>query len=708
MTRRLAVASVVVAVALAGVIGAHTGIEDDKQFQAALQQEMVVGDLRGAIEAYRAIVERPGVDRALAAAALMRMGESYQKLGDSRARDVFAQVVARFGDQAVAADARAKLDATGGAPASQVGTTKTVWSGPKVSNGGVVSRDGRWLPYTNWDTGNLMLHDLVNDRDSALTDGGRFPPQFPVSQQQYADHSRVSPDGRRVAFGWFNSERYEVRVVDIEPAGAQPRTIFHNPDVEYIQPFDWSPDGRSLVVQLRRGDNSGQIGLLRVADGVLTPLKSFDWRAATSHAAFSPDGRHIGYDLPGQAPLGDRDVFVIAVDGSREVRLTTHARDDRMVGWSRDGTRVLFASDRTGSRQIWVQHWSGQSVAGDPQVVPSSFSGEAVGFAADESLYERKTTYAGSLFRTVSFDFQLGRATSVPADPGEEFFSTNLRAQAEWSTDGRRLALARRDRAEVMGMLVSIVDLDSRRVTNVRPHLVSPGDRLVWAPDGQSFLTAGMDLKQRRGLFRIGIDSGEVTLLEGSADRQGRNVGIGLAVSPDGAEIYVRRANQEAIDIVARNLSSGAERELASWPRPSSGINDYVGRPSLSPDGRLIATVMSHSATEASVLLIAPGSGEMRTLRRGAAAAPEVLMWAPDNRSVFVRWTAPGRTPAEPEVWRIPVAGGAPVRIDWTLGHDNREFRVHPDGRRLVYVVNTSSSQTEVRVLTGLLSRVGR
>jgi hypothetical protein len=127
----------------------------------------------------------------------------------------------------------------------------------------------------------------------------------------------------------------------------------------------------------------------------------------------------------------------------------------------------------------------------------------------------------------------------------------------------------------------------------------------------------------------------------------------------------------------------------------------------LSPDGRQIATVMPHSATEASVVLIAPASGEMRTLRRGAASAPEVLLWAPDNRSVFVRWTAPGATPAEPDVWRIPVTGEEPVRVDWTLGHDNREFRVHPDGRRLVYVVNSSSSQTEVRVHENLLTAAG-
>jgi Tol biopolymer transport system component len=253
-------------------------------------------------------------------------------------------------------------------------------------------------------------------------------------------------------------------------------------------------------------------------------------------------------------------------------------------------------------------------------------------------------------------------------------------------------------------MLVSILDLATRQVTHVRPQMAL-GDRLVWTPDGRSFLATGQDLKSRGGLYRIAIDSGEANRLAEPADREGRDVGTGLAVAPDGSEIYVRRVESQTIRIVARTLASGVERELASWPQSPSGINDHVGRPSLSPDGRQIVTVVTHSATEASVVMVAPASGEVRTLRRVTASEPEVLMWAPDNRSVFVRWTPPGATPAEREVWRLPVVGGEPVRVLWTLGHDNREFRVHPDGRRLVYVVNSSSNPTEVRVLTNLLSR---
>ncbi|MCC9266230.1 hypothetical protein LOX66_20105, partial [Bacillus velezensis] len=80
--------------------------------QAALQKEMVDGNLKGAIEDYRAISTRPGVARSLAAQALLRLAEAYQKLGDAQSRDVYGQLVRDFADQKnVAETARARLAA---------------------------------------------------------------------------------------------------------------------------------------------------------------------------------------------------------------------------------------------------------------------------------------------------------------------------------------------------------------------------------------------------------------------------------------------------------------------------------------------------------------------------------------------------------------------------------------------------------------------
>ena len=65
--------------------------------QAAIKKEAVDGDLKGAIEQYRKLAQ--GRDRAVAAKALVRMGECYEKLGDAESRKAFERVVREFADQ---------------------------------------------------------------------------------------------------------------------------------------------------------------------------------------------------------------------------------------------------------------------------------------------------------------------------------------------------------------------------------------------------------------------------------------------------------------------------------------------------------------------------------------------------------------------------------------------------------------------------------
>src|SRR6266542_2050124 len=79
-------------------------------FEAAKKKEVVDGDLKGAIAQYKAIAENHAANRAVAANALMRMAECYQKLGDSEARKIYERLVRDFGDQKEAVTlARARL-----------------------------------------------------------------------------------------------------------------------------------------------------------------------------------------------------------------------------------------------------------------------------------------------------------------------------------------------------------------------------------------------------------------------------------------------------------------------------------------------------------------------------------------------------------------------------------------------------------------------
>ena len=139
----------------------------DPAFKAAMDKETVEGDLRGAIEQYKKIAQSQ--DRSIAAKALIRMAECYQKLGDVQARKIFEQVVRDYADQPdPVKTARAHLGVTLAALNTGM-TTRQVWTGPDVDTYGSVSPDGRLISFTDWGTGDLALHDVTTGQNRRLT-----------------------------------------------------------------------------------------------------------------------------------------------------------------------------------------------------------------------------------------------------------------------------------------------------------------------------------------------------------------------------------------------------------------------------------------------------------------------------------------------------------------------------------------------------------
>src|SRR5437588_593979 len=103
MTRGFAILIIAAALAAGAMLHAQSVHSAEVQLKAAQQKAEVEGDLKGAIEAYKKIVANAGTNRAVAAQALVRMAECYQKLGDAQARKIFEQVLRDYADQAEAA-----------------------------------------------------------------------------------------------------------------------------------------------------------------------------------------------------------------------------------------------------------------------------------------------------------------------------------------------------------------------------------------------------------------------------------------------------------------------------------------------------------------------------------------------------------------------------------------------------------------------------
>ena len=353
----------------------QTSGQGEKLLAGAQHKATVDGDLKGAIEDYRTIVAGAGANRALAANALVQMGECYQKLGDVESSRIYERVLREYADQPEAVSvARARLARARPAASGSGIVARQVWTGPRVDAMGTVSPDGRLVSFVDWSTGNLALHDLTTGTDRPLTSRlTALDTPFEMAME-----SAISPDGKQVAYAWDGAAgRSDLRLVSTEGTSpATPRVIYTAADVESIAPHAWSPDGRWIAVQLRKKDHTAHIGLVNAGDGSLRTLKSADWRLST-RLFFSPDGKYLALDLPSGDKTQDRDVFVLPVDGSLEIPAVVNPGNDVAIGWTPDGRRLLFASDRSGSKGLWVLSWENGKPQGEPALIKTDIDLEA-------------------------------------------------------------------------------------------------------------------------------------------------------------------------------------------------------------------------------------------------------------------------------------------------------------------------------------------
>jgi Tol biopolymer transport system component len=670
----------------AGVmVHAQAPRSSEVQLKAAQHRAEVEGDLKGAIEEYRKIVAGAGGNRAVAAEALVRMAECYQKLGDIEAQAIYARIIREYADQNAAVGvARARLRTT--ESAARVRGDRTIWSDRNADGFGTISPDGRFLTYTDWQTGALMLRDIEAGSDHRLTAG--------TYEEGSTQFSAISKDGKQVAYQWLDnkrppdsngSKRYDLRVARLQPGGlSEPRRLVDLEDIAGAAPYDWSPDGKWIAVFVSRSDLTGQIALVGTSDGSLRVLKSTGWKEPTK-IFFSPDGKYIAYDLMVDDNSDERHVFVMAVDGARESEPVAHASQNVIMGWSPDGRHLLFASNRSGSFGLWAVPVADGKAAGMPALVKSDVSSTwSLGMTASGTMYVWK--YASPVYVQVSsIDLTAGRlATSAPAF--QRFITS--RGRPEWSQDGKRLAYqscAPLGAGPCTLWIRSIETGAQRELRTKLGYFFFPR----WSPDGRELLVRGNDLRGRNnGLYRIDAESGEVTLVATPFP------GDGLPQwAADGKHAYYRRQSS----IIERDLASGTEREAVGLA--TSGAVEFAA----SPDDRFLAYVSTErTGTTLSVMPMAGGPARVLL----AVSAPERFVgrlgWTAEGRAlVIAKQLADNRN----EIWLVPVTDERPRKLDidvehWMLGDG---FRLDRAGKQIAFVAAAGKAGLEIRALENFL-----
>jgi Tol biopolymer transport system component len=180
-----------------------------------------------------------------------------------------------------------------------------------------------------------------------------------------------SPDGKMIAFAsrrWRNGKIWRMK-----PDGSDQQYLTTGGSDDWAP--DYSPDGSRIVfASIRTGkihvwamnaDGSGQRQL--TFDPGDKTLATHGW----SGPVWSPDGRFIafshGIDSNHDNKIDWRDndnIWTMNADGSKILPITfSCSYDDENPAWSPDGTKIAFASNRNGNRDIWITDYLYDSLA---------------------------------------------------------------------------------------------------------------------------------------------------------------------------------------------------------------------------------------------------------------------------------------------------------------------------------------------------------
>jgi Tol biopolymer transport system component len=688
---------------LAALLTASSAIaQKDEQaevlMQAAHQKQLVEGQLEEAIQLYKRIVQEHSGNRVVAAQALLEIGQCYEKLGNTEARKAYERVLRDYADQnEAAARARARLAALSGnvASSSSEMVTRRVWAGPDVDVMGSLSPDGHYLSCVDTTTGDLALRDLATGKMRRLTNEGS-PPEIKASA--------ISRDGKEVAYNWPNKDGYpDLRIVRVD--GSAPRVVYSDKGA-FAWPADWSADGKYILASLYKEPSTFQIAVISKEDGSVRVLKTFDW--FPTNMKFSPDGRYIAYDLAQQQDSGNRDIFLLATDGSHEIRLVEHPADDHLLAWTPDGNHILFASDRSGSTSAWLLRVVGGKPQGLPELVkPDIGQVIPIGFTRAGSFYYGLVTGTSDIY-TADFDPATGKVVTQPENGTQRFVGSN--SSPAWSPDGQYLAYISHNRHWLANQRPEVITIRSLKTGEERelpPKLSFLWGPLRWSPDGRSILASGKDWKVQHGLFRVDAQTGEVTpvLLWGDAEISNP------AWFPDGKRLLYRRGESgtRAETILVRDLGTGRDKELF---RSAAGVK--IDDIALSSDGQQVALTLLEKETRSSVLKVLPvAGGDANELVR--AKEPEVIVgdalsWASDSRYIiFGKAQATSHDPQgffpperKTQLLAISPRGGEPHPLGLAMDFV-REVSFHPDGHHLAFGASEGKDKIEVWVMENFL-----
>jgi Tol biopolymer transport system component/beta-lactamase regulating signal transducer with metallopeptidase domain len=526
------------------------------------------------------------------------------------------------------------------------------------------SRNGKYICTANVDADGWMVRDRATGKERLLMSD---PSGFTFV-------SVISPDNRYVVYEWMERTTQlakELRLIGLD--GGAPSVVYTNAASVYLNPVQWSEDGRAVLALVKTADDNQAI-LVDVAASSGKLLRSFG--GYSPGLALSPDARYLAYDRPQEKDSPKGDLFLWDCRDEQEIPLVTHPANERLLGWSPDGKWILFSSDRSGTVDLWMLPMGSGRCVDSPKLVQRAIGTiKPKGFLADGSFYYASEYRMGDVY-TAAVDFDKGELTEPPSPVPY----AGLKNGSEWSPDGRFLASGLfDDNPRGRGpRSLTLLDWETRHVQTVVPDNLADFGPIYWGPDSHAILTrATANDTKRKGIYRIDVPSGKTTALV--PDVQTYLVNI----TPDGKTLVYWRGPDGAAKtsqcLVVQPVESGEARVLYTHPQLEAHCM------AISPSGHEVAFGLQEPDEKVmDIKAISLQGGTPRQIYRYAGKGRVIwLEWHPDGRSILFL-VAEDAKDAQVALWQVPAQGGSARQITKPFRGMNW-LRVHPDGKRIAF-----------------------
>lgn len=581
--------------------------------------------------------------------------------------------------------------------------SEQVWAGDAVDKRGSLL-PGSKLLYVNWFTGDLWLRDLATGESRQVTDKGKW-----INDRSYAETGTVSPDGKRIASGWYNDDGgvYELRVSEMKPHGETDNgraIVRSDPDKpSYVEAIDWLTNTRSLFVQ-SIGNSDIRLATVDVESGSTTVIKKFDWGYPSS-AVVSPDRNWIAFGLPSTWDETQDDIHVLAADGSEENVVVRHRAQDVPIAWTPDGSHLLFSSERMQGQSLWAVAVADGKAVGEPRLLNAEFSpAGTVGLSSEGTLYYVKSNGSMDVYEA-RIDVSTGRLIEPPTKLDSAVVGDNF--DPLYSPNGRWLAyLSNRSAGSRYGSTSIVVrELVSGEERNLALGLAGVRN-LDWSPDSESLLFRARPPSGPAGIYRIGLRDDSPTLLFRAESEAGPVNARNIFWMPDGRSVHYRDAFGTDAGHWIYDLATGEKRKIFSAGSP--------GRANVSPDGNRLA-VVEHLRKESVgyMFVLDLKTKQQHELWRMAlpdgGKPPAAAAWTRDSNTILYWRRVPRKGPffTDAVLWTVSADGGEPQPTE--LSAENltlpvQTLSLHPDGERLVF--SAGSPGYEIWKLSNFLSKL--